>query len=130
VTRKFIVRLVVGNVSPGVTVLFRMSVNRGNVREESGDGLNERKRGLAPLSGAVSATQGPRSRSSQHQVNGSPSASLPMALSTNGVPFGMVKFGPALSTGELFVKAMTEVHALPGPEVMNDLIWSRLAEWK
>src|SRR5262249_50266800 len=83
VTRKFIVRFVLGNASPGVTVLLRISFNRGNVLEHLVVGLNERKSGLLPLSAAVNPTHGPRSRSSQHQVNGSPSGSLPVALRTN-----------------------------------------------
>src|SRR5690348_16406633 len=92
VTLKFIVRLVAGNVSPGVVVLLRMSLNRGRGLEAFVDGLNERKRGLLPLSRAFNAMDGPRSCSSQHQVNGSPSGSLPVAVRTNGVPFGIVKF--------------------------------------
>src|SRR5262249_44595857 len=84
VTRKLIVRLLAGNVSPGVVVLLRMSLNRGKVLEELVDGLNERKRGLLPLSEAFSPMEGPRSCSSQHQVNGSLSGSLPVAVSTKG----------------------------------------------
>src|SRR5258706_5335588 len=64
-TRKAIVRLVVGNISPAVVVLFNMSLNRGNVRDGLDEGLNERNKGLLPLSGVVRAIEGPRSRSSQ-----------------------------------------------------------------
>src|ERR1017187_6723734 len=63
VTRKFSVRLVVGNLSPGVVVWFRMSDHWGNVRDGLVVGLNERNRGLLPLSGALRVIEGPRSRS-------------------------------------------------------------------
>src|SRR4051794_7377940 len=112
-------RLVVGSISPGVTVLLIISVHRGNVRAALVVGENEQKSGLLPLSGPFSAMQGPRSRSSQHQVNGSLSGSLPVAVSTKGVPLGIVKFAPALMAGELLVRALTVEQALPAPEVMN-----------
>ena len=65
VTRKFIVRLVVGSISPGVVVWLRMSVNWGKVRAGLVVGLNERNKGLLPLSDVCKVTEGPRSRSSQ-----------------------------------------------------------------
>ena len=58
VTRKFIVRLVVGNLSPGVVVWLRTSDNCGKVRAGLVVGLNERNRGLLPLSGALKRDRG------------------------------------------------------------------------
>src|SRR4051812_10384934 len=107
-----------------------MSVKRGNVRDDFVVGLNDRNKGLLPLSAAVNAMHGPRSRSSQHQVNGLLSGSLPLAVSASGVALGIVKFAPALTLGELFVTTVTVVQALPAPEVINALICSRLPEWK
>src|SRR5258708_127338 len=87
-TRNSIVRFVVGSISPGVDVLFKMSAHFGNVLDALVVGENERKSGLPPLSGAVSVIEGPRSRSSQQYVRGSPSASLPEAVKVKGVPIG------------------------------------------
>src|ERR1051325_1652848 len=124
------VRLVIGNISPRVTVLLRTSERRGNVREGLEVGLNERKSGLQPLSEAPKEILGPKSRSSQHQVRGSPSGSLPAADTTKGVPLGIVKFGPGLIMGALLLTAVMEVQALPAPEVVKAWICSMLPQWK
>src|SRR4051794_27861220 len=65
VTRKCNVRLVLGNISPAVEVLFRISESFGNVREAEETGLKERNNGLLPLSGVVRVMAAPRSRCSQ-----------------------------------------------------------------
>src|SRR5512134_136847 len=62
VTLKIIVRLIVGNASLNVDVLFKTSDNLGKVREGFDVGLNERKMGRAFPSPSVSGGEaGPRS---------------------------------------------------------------------
>src|ERR1039458_4966820 len=51
VTRKFSVRLAVGNISPGVMVWLSTSDNCGKVRAGLAVGLKDRNKGLPPLSG-------------------------------------------------------------------------------
>ena len=58
VTRKFIVRLVVGSISPGVVVRLRMSDHCGKVRAGLVVGLNDRNKGLLPLSGVPQRDRG------------------------------------------------------------------------
>src|SRR6185436_688171 len=53
VTRKFIVRVVVGITSPIASALTSRSSNRGKMRDGLVSGFQERKSGLLPLSGAV-----------------------------------------------------------------------------
>jgi hypothetical protein len=90
VTRKFIARVVVGITSPMASVLFSKSCSRGNTRAGMLVGFHDRKSGLLPLSGMVTVVAGPRSRSSQQNVNGSPFGSLPLAVRMKGVFCGMV----------------------------------------
>src|SRR5262245_55152329 len=90
VTRKFMLRVVVGITSPSARVLFNRLLKRGNVRDGLVVGLNERNSGLLPLSGVLKVVDGPRSRSSQQKVSGSPLGSLPLAVRVNGVFCGIV----------------------------------------
>ena len=89
VTRKFIVREVVGRASPAVSELFNRSDSLGNVRTGPTVGGKDRKRGLLPLSAAPKFWAGPRSRSSQQYVIGWPFGSVPKAVSANGVRDGI-----------------------------------------
>src|SRR5215212_2016007 len=89
VTRKFIVRVVVGNDSPKVAVPDKISDNCGKVRAGLGVGANERKIGRLPLS-VFGGPGSPKSYSSQQYVRASASGSLAVAVSVNGVPAGIV----------------------------------------
>src|SRR5262249_13794258 len=64
-TWKLRARLVVGRLSPRLVVLLIRLESLGKVRVGLAVGLNERNRGLAPLSAAASVVAAPRSRSSQ-----------------------------------------------------------------
>ena len=64
VTRKVIVRFVVGNDSPNVEVPDKMSDNCGNIRVGFGTGAKDRKMGRLPLS-VCGGPGAPRSNSSQ-----------------------------------------------------------------
>lgn len=55
--------------------------------------------GLVPSSAAESAWAAPRSRCSQQYVSVSPSPSEPLAVTVNGVPFGMVRVLPVVTVG-------------------------------
>ena len=125
VTRKFIVRVVVGIDSPIVVVPDSTSGRRGNIREGLVVGRNERKIGREPSSVSGGATV-PRSNSSQPKVSASPSESLPVAVNVNGVPIGIVKAGPALTTGGLLPVLDMFAHELPVPPVVKFTICSIL----
>src|SRR5437879_3024859 len=125
VTRKFIVRVVTGRDSPKVEPPERMSERRGNVRDGLLVGRNERKIGREPSSVSGGATV-PRSNSSQPKVSASPSGSLPVAVNVNGVPIGIVKAGPALTTGGLLPVLDMFAPELPVPPVVKFTICSIL----
>ena len=100
VTWKFIVRVIVGKDSPMVDVLLRMFASFGNVRDGLVTGSNDLKIGRAfPSLSLSGGDAGPRSYSSQQYVRESPFGSLAVAVKTNGVIFGIVKSGPALTVG-------------------------------
>jgi hypothetical protein len=65
VSRKFIVWLTLGSSSDVVVVLLRMLASRGNVRVGLVVAVNDRNRGLLPLSAALRGWAGPVSYCSQ-----------------------------------------------------------------
>src|SRR6185295_15690837 len=90
VTRKVIVRPVVGRISWFQLVLARILEIFGKYRDGEFVGTNGRNNG--PLPGSVPVRVWlpvPRSNSSQPNVKVSPLGSLPVAVSTNGVEQGM-----------------------------------------
>jgi len=82
-------------------------------------GIIARMIGLLPLSGVLSRMAGPRSRSCQSYVIGSPFGSLPIAVSTNGVPVGILNDAPASTVGGLLPVASDP--PTPGIELVMKL---------
>src|SRR5258706_1828786 len=137
VTLKFKVRLAFGSTSPanhsGVVVpgngavagtafaLLRMYRQLWKVRVGSAMGSNERN--IGPLVTVASSTPtafaGPRSNYSHSYVSTSPpSASLPLALSVNGVRPGMLNAAGVLTVGIWFPVELVMPHVEPMSVVM------------
>src|SRR5438093_162018 len=118
VTRKFIVREVVGSSSPGASELFNKSDSLGNVRTGLAVGGKDRNKGLLPLSAALRLWAGAKSCFSQQYVIGLPFGSRPEAVRAKGVRAGITKLPPASTDGAPFPVAVTTAQSAPKPTVV------------